>query len=208
MRRVLLVVSMLASLWPAAVIANAAIGGSIKSSNSSANAAISRSRNSSNSPADATPASSGDGATERSAVKVDPRGNPLNGERRQPDYAGLKALNDRESRLLRRLHNSRSLNGIPDQGVAQTASQLAADYGTWEAGNAGLDDGADNVETRAAAIANRVAAFSRHPSQSRLDAFNMAVSAYNKAVSAYNANLHAGSSYACTVGVCRSPMTS
>ncbi len=177
MRRVLLVVSMLVSLWPAAVIASGAIGGSSKSSNS---------------PANATPAPSGDGATGRSAVKVDPRGNLLHGEGRQPDYAGLKALNDRESQLLQRFHNSRSLNGIPDPGVAQAASQLAADYGTWESGNAGLDDRADNVETLEAAIAKCVVAFSRHPSQARLDAFNKAVSAYNKGVSAYNANLHAG----------------
>jgi hypothetical protein len=155
MRRVLLVVSMLVSLWPAAVIANAAITGSSKSSNSAGNAT---------------------GATPVGGVN----------EGKQADYAGLKALQDRESQLLERFHNSHSLKGIPDRGVAQAASQLYADYGTWESANAGLDHRADNVETLEATIANRVAAFSTHPSQARLDAFN-------KAVSAYNANVHADS---------------
>jgi hypothetical protein len=155
MRRVLLVVSMLVSLWPAAVIANAAISGS---------------SNPSNRPANATAVASGGGVNQA----------------QQPDYAGLKGLQDRESQLLQRFHNSHSLKWIPDRGLAQTASQLAADYGTWKSTNAGLDNRADNVETLEATIANRVAAFSRHPSQARLDAFN-------QAVSAYTANLHASS---------------
>jgi hypothetical protein len=96
------------------------------------------------------------------------------------DIAGLKALQGKEGQLLQRLHNSESLHGTADSGLAQAANELTAEYQSWQSSNSGLNAEADKVESLEAAIAQRVAAFAAHPSQSRLDAFNRAVSEYNK----------------------------
>lgn len=102
----------------------------------------------------------------------------------QPDYAGLKSLQRREGQLLQRLHNSPSLNGVADNGLAQAADQLATDFQAWESTNAGLDVQADKVESLEATVARRVATFAAHPSQAGLNEFNQAVSAYNANVRA------------------------
>jgi hypothetical protein len=142
-RRVLLVLAMLFSLWPAAVIAVAATGGS------------------SSKTEQASPSS------------TSPRAPQVN-------YAGLKTLEGQEQKLLQRFHSSESIHGTPDTGLAQEAEQLASDYQSWQSSNSGQNAEADKVEGLEANIAQRVAAFAAHPSQSGMDAFNHSVSEYNK----------------------------
>lgn len=154
MRRVLLVLSMLISLWPVAVIANAAITGSSSSSKSTSD-------NGTSNPPSATTPTPG-----------------------QPDYAGLKRLQGREYQLLQRLHNSQALHGVPDSGLAQAASQLVTDYQAWRSNNSGLDARADKIEGLEATVAQRVLTFTSHPSQAALNGFNQSVAAYNANVSA------------------------
>lgn len=151
MRRVLLVLAMLLSLWPLAVIAAAATSGSSSKTEQS-----------------------GPSSTEQTSPSSSNPSTP------QPDYARLKELQDQEDQLLKRFHNSEALHGTADSGLAQAANELTAEYQSWQSSNSGLNAEADKVEGLEAAIAQRVAAFGAHPSQSRLDAFNRAVSEYNK----------------------------
>jgi hypothetical protein len=152
MRRVLLVLAMLISLWPVAVLTNAAIAGSSGSSKRTSD-------NGTSSPRTSSPTAG------------------------QPDYAGLKRLQDRESQLLQRLHNSQALHGVPDSGIAQAAGQLVVDYQAWRSSNSGLDARADKIDDLEATVAQRVDTFASHPSQAALNAFNQAVAAYNANVS-------------------------
>jgi hypothetical protein len=153
-RRFLLVLAMLISLWPVAVIANAAITGSSDSSNSTSDSGTSSSPSVNNATAS------------------------------QPDYAGLKRLQDREGQLLQQLHNSQSLHGVADPGLAEAARHLVADYQAWHSSNSGLDARADKIEALEATVAQRVVTFASHPSQAALNAFNQGVAAYNADVSA------------------------
>ena len=142
MRRTLLVLAMLFSVWPVAVIAVAATNGSSNETQPSS---------SSNSPS--TP---------------------------QPDYARLKELQNQEGQLLQRLHNSESLHGTADAGLAQAAEQLTSEYQSWQSSNSGLNAQADKIEELEANVAQRVATFAAHPSQPAMDAFNRSVSEYDK----------------------------
>jgi hypothetical protein len=135
-RRALLVLAMLFSLWPAAVIAAAAAGSSSKGTSS-------------------------------------PSG-------RQPDYERLKELRDQEGQLVQRLHNSESLHGTADPGLAYEALRLASDYQSWQSSNSGLNAQTDKIEGLEVRIVQRLSAFAEHPSQPALDAFDSAVSEYDK----------------------------
>lgn len=98
----------------------------------------------------------------------------------QADYIRLKELQDQEEQLLQHMNNSGSIHGTPDTGLAETARELASSYETWESDNGGQNSQADKVEGLEAKIAESVATFAAHPSQSAMDAFNHAVSEYNK----------------------------
>jgi hypothetical protein len=137
-RRAPLMLAMLFSLWPVAVVAVAATNGSSKETDSSSNSSA-----------------------------------------QQADVARLKELQSQEQQLLQRFHNSGAIHGEPDPSLAVTAQELASSYETWESENGGRDSEADKYEGLEHNVAQRVATFAAHPSQSAMDAFNHAVSEYN-----------------------------
>jgi hypothetical protein len=143
-RRILLVLAMALSLWPAAVIAASVANGSSNKETSQ-------------------PSSGNGGATT------------------PPGYARLKELQGQEEKLLQRFHNS-ATHGAPDPGLAESAHELVSSYETWESENGGQNAEADKAEGLEVRIAQRVASFAAHPSQSAMDAFNNAVTEYNSNV--------------------------
>ena len=159
----LLAVAMLVSLWPVAWIASGVVTALARPSSPSSNSASSTSQ--AGAPLAGSLSQSGSPPT---AAAV--------------DVAGFRRLHSRETQILRELRSSQSAHGTPDVSLAERASTVAADLGTWESRNSRAPALAEKEARLEAAVATRVAAFARRPSPAGVDAINRAISAFNAAV--------------------------
>jgi hypothetical protein len=164
MRRMLLAVSMVVSLWPVAWIASGVIAAVSKSPSSSSDSASSTHQ----SDAAQTTSSTEQGGSPTTAATV--------------DVVGFRRLHTREVQLLQQLRTSQSTKGSPDVRLSEGASALVADLGTWESRNTGAPALAEKEARLEAALAERIAEFARGPSQRRLGAINEAISTFNAVV--------------------------
>jgi hypothetical protein len=166
-RRVLLVIAMVVSLWPIGlVVATAA------SDSSTDEQTTTQSTDTTVSDAATTAL---DGADDDTGTETPAP---------EPDVTAYKALRRRADKLLKQLEASSSLHGAADTQLARRARNLAADYGAWDDANGQLDSDLHRLAVAERRVAQRVAAFSAAPTQQRLDRFNAAIEQFNRTLHA------------------------
>lgn len=163
MSRVVLVLAMVLSLWPAGAIALVATSDSTDSAAGSDPSV----------GASASTQASSDDASESTSVP------PVN-------YDRLKRLGSELNEVLSDFKASSSLSGTADQPLASRARDTAQSLDNWEGEAIGSGPAVDRkaimVARRERAIAAAVASFADAPSQARLDRFNAAIKAYNRLI--------------------------
>jgi hypothetical protein len=166
-KRVLLVIAMVVSLWPVGVIA------AVAASDSATTDEPTTQTTETGSASDTTTA---DGADQDSADHTTSTETPPP----DPDITAYKALRRRTDKLLKQLDASASLHGVADTQLARRARNLAADYDAWDDANGDLDADLHRMAVTERRIAQRVAVFSAAPTQQRLDRFNAAIEHFNR----------------------------
>jgi hypothetical protein len=165
-KRVLLVIAMVVSLWPVGVIVAVAASDSSTTDEPTAQS-METSTDSDTTSGD----SDQDAADDTTSTETPPP---------DPDITAYKALRWRTDKLLKQLDVSASLHGVADAQLARRARNLAADYGAWDDANGDLDADLHRLAVAERRIAQRVAVFSAAPTQQRLDRFNAAIAQFNR----------------------------
>jgi hypothetical protein len=167
-RRMLLVIAMVVSLWPIGLIAATAATDS-----STTDEPATQSTDTSSDAGTTTPGSADNSSTDKDAT--DTESSPP-----EPDYTAYKSLRRRTDKRLKQLDASASLHGVADPQLARRAHQLAADYDDWDDANGELDSDLHRLAVAQRRIAQRIAVFASAPTQQRLDRFNTAIEQFNR----------------------------